>query len=163
MIRSVAVVPHASVKARPRAAAVALITVATPGCTIARRPDLRALHLSFDTLAGELEAASLRVPQATAAVPFATEHAHAIAAFMSGLQRERESLDLLVCESEGYARSVTIARWAAQQLGCPLREPAPVAAVTSCALMDSVLKQLPHPAHDAVRRAPQAADWAVQP
>jgi hypothetical protein len=163
MIRSIAVVPHASVKARPRAAAIALITVATPGCTIAGRPDLHALHLSFDTLAGELEGASLRVPQATAAVPFGIEHAHAIAAFMSGLQRERESLDLLVCESEGYVRSATVARWAARRLGCPLHEPEQAAAIASCALMDSVLKQLPHPAHDAVRRAPQAADWAVQP
>lgn len=163
MIRFVAVVPHAGTQTWPRAAAFALISVATPGCSIARRPGLRALHLSFDTVAGELEAASLRVPQALTAVAFASGHAHAIAAFVSGLQRDRESIALLICESEGYVRSVTIARWAAQLLGCPLYAPAPAAAVVSCALMGSVLKQLPRPAREIGRQIPQAADCGVQP
>jgi hypothetical protein len=163
MIRFVEIVPHANAKACPRSAEIALITVATPGCTIARRPALRALHLSFDTLAGELEAASLRVPQATAPVPFASEHAFATAAFISELQRDREPICLLVSESEGYVRSVTIARWAAKRMGCPLREPGTAAAVASCVLMDSVLDRVPFPAREGLRWMPLLAGWAVQP
>ena len=162
MVRFVAVVPHANAKAWPGAAGFALITVATPGCTVAGRPAPHALHLSFDTLAGELEVASLRLPQVAPALPFTIDHARNLATFLSALHGEREPIGLLVCESEGYVRSVTVARWAAQQLSCPLCEPALAAAVTSCVMMDSVLKQLPRPAREVVRLMPQAADWAVQ-
>lgn len=163
MIRSVAVVHRARAEAWPRATAVALIVIDTPGCAVAARPGPHALHLSFDTVAGELEAASLRLPQAASAVPFAVEHAHAVSTFVAKLQHERECIDLWVCESDGYSRSVTVARWAAQRLGCPLHEPAPVAAVAPCALMGSVLRGVTGPVQPVTRRAVQVAEPEFQP
>ncbi|MDZ7589307.1 MAG: hypothetical protein U5L05_01170 [Rubrivivax sp.] len=163
MIRSIEVVDRASAATMPYAAAVALIAIATPGCTLAARPDLHALYLSFDTLAGELEAASLRLPQAMVAVPFASDHAVAIAGFVSRLQSESGSVDLRICESEGQVRSVTVARWLARRLGLPLREPASAATVTCCALMDNVLKRVSHAALEGSRQLPRAVDWAVLP
>lgn len=163
MIRSIAVVHRASSEAWPPAAAVALIAIGTPGCAIAARPDLRALHLSFDTLAGELEAASLRLPKAAAAVPFAIAHAHAIAAFVTELQRKGECIELMVCESDGYTRSVTVARWAAQRLGCLLHEPAPATGVAPCELMAGVLRRVTCPAGQVTSRVPLDVEAELQP
>lgn len=141
MIRSITVACRAAVEACPRSAAAALIAVGTPSCDIAMRPDLRALRLSFDTLAGELEAASLRVAQAMAAVPFDISHARAISTFVAPLQQQGQRIDLLVYESEGYSRAVTVARWLARRLGCPLSEPASAAAVASCTWMEALLQE----------------------
>lgn len=162
MIHSIAVLPQSGAKTWPRAA-IALITIATPGIAVVTPPGRCTLHLVFDTLAGELEVASLRVSWTAPAVPFAGEHARAIADFVSRLQRDREPIRLLVCESEGYVRSVTIGRWAAKRIGCPLHEPAPAAAVASCMLMDRVLDRVPDFAREVSRRMPVVADWAMQP
>ena len=139
MIRSVAVIQRTVAEAWLHKAGVALIAIATPGCAVAAPPELRALHLSFDTLAAELEAASLRLADAPPARPFTREHACAIAHFVELLQREREPVALLVCESEGLVRSVTVARWAAQRLDRPLHEGI-AAQVASCALTSGVLQ-----------------------
>ena len=162
MIRSITVVQHAGAEAHPRAAA-ALIAIGTPGCDITVRPDLRALRLSFDTLAGELEAASLRLAQVAAAVPFATAHAQAICTFVTELQQLGQRIDLLVYESEGYSRSVTVARWAAQRLGCRLHEPRSAACVASCSLMDAVFRDLRRQAPPVTRRAVRASEPELQP
>jgi hypothetical protein len=163
MIRSITVVHRASAETFPGAAAVALIAIGTPGCDITVRPDLLALRLSFDTLAGELEAACLRVAQAAAAVPFAIAHAKAISTFVAELQQQGQPIDLLVYESEGYSRSVTVARWAAQRLGCRLHEPRSAARVPSCSLMDAVLCDLPRQAQPVTRPAARASEPELQP
>ena len=163
MIRSVAVVDRAIAETRPHASAVALIAIGTPGFDIAMRADLPALRLSFDTLAGELEAASLRLAQASAAVPFDIAHAQAILTFLTKLQQRSRWLDLLVCESEGYSRSVTVARWMAQRLGCPLHEPASAVAVATCTLMDAVLRDLPLLVHPVTHPAALACEPEMQP
>jgi hypothetical protein len=139
MIGTIEVVHPRDAAAWPRTTGVALIAIATPGCTIVAPPSMRALHASFDSLAGELEAASLRLPGAAAAVPFAREHAQHVWTFLADVARDSRSVTLLVTESEGLTRSVTIARWAAQLLGIPLREPASAGAVASCALMERAL------------------------
>jgi predicted protein tyrosine phosphatase len=139
MIRSIAVVQRTVAEASLHEAGVALIAIATPGCAVAAPPGLRALHVSFDTLAAELEAASLRLPDAAPARPFAPEHARDIADFVEQLQQDREPFVLLVCESEGLVRSVTVARWAAQRVDRPLHE-GPAARVASCALTSGVLQ-----------------------
>lgn len=147
MIRSIAVVQRTVAEAWPPDASVALIAMATPGCAVAAPPGLRALHLSFDTVAAELEAASVRLTGAPAAQPFAPEHALEIAHFVEWLHRDRETFVLLVCESEGLARSATVARWAAALLGSPLHEGA-AARVAGCALMSGVLRDAtPAPRH----------------
>ena len=142
MIRSIRVVCHADVE-DSRAVAVAVIVISTPGCDIRVRPVLPALLVSFNTLAGELEAASLRLPHAMAAVPFDIAHAQAILAFVTAMQQQVQELDLQVYESGGYSRSVTVARWLARRFGYPLHEPATAAAAASCTLMEAVLHDLP--------------------
>lgn len=164
MIRSVAVVQRASLEACPRAAAMAVIVICTPGCNIPVRPDLRSLRLSFDTVAGELEAAASRLVHAAAAVPFAIAHARSIAAFAAALQLDQRELDLLVCESDGSSRSVTVARWLARQLGCPAHEAAAAAGIASCAMMAAVLRDLaPLAPMVGCHRAAPAAEPALQP
>lgn len=142
MIRSIRVASHTDVE-DSRAVAVAVIAISTPGCDIRVRPDLPALLVSFDTLAGELEAASLRLSHSMAAVPFDIAHAQAILAFVTALEQQSQRIDLHVYESGGYSRSVTVARWLARRLGYPLHEPTTAAAVASCTLMEAVLHDLP--------------------
>ena len=141
MIRSVAVVQRSVAEAWPHAAGVAWIAIATPGCAVAVPPGSRALHLSFDTLAAELEAASVRLADAPPAQPFAPRHARDIVDFVELLQREREPVALLVCESEGLVRSATVARWAAVRLDRPLHEGV-AARVASCPLTSGVLQDI---------------------
>lgn len=164
MIRSVAVVDRAIAEAPPRAFfQVALITIVKPGCVIAVPADLPALRLSFDTLAGELEAASLRLAQATAAVPFDITHAQSIQAFLTTLQLHRQWIDLLVCETDSYSRGVTVARWIVQRLGCPSHEPESAVAVASCPMMNAVLNALSPLAHPVRQRVVPITEPVLQP
>ena len=139
MIRSVAVVQRTVAEAWLHEAGVALIAIATPGCAVAAPAGLRVLHVSFDTLAAELEAASLRLAAAPPAQPFTSGHAREIVDFVEQLQQDGEPFVLLVCESEGLVRSVTVARWAALRLGRPLDEGI-AAQVASCALTSGALQ-----------------------
>jgi hypothetical protein len=140
MIGSIAIVQRRVAEAWPHPGRAALIAIATPGCAIAAPIRLRTLHVVFHTLQAELEAASLRLPDAPPARPFDAAHAHAIVDFIARLQRECEPVALLVCESEGLARSATVARWAARHLGRPLHEGV-ATPVPGCALIGDVLRR----------------------
>ena len=152
MIRSIHVVSRADVEAAGHTAARALVAIGSPGCDIALRPDLPALRLSFDTLAGELEAASIWLTQALPAVPFDLAHAQAILAFTSALHGRVRWIDLMVWEHGGHARSVTIARWLARRYCRRWHEPASTATVASCPLMQAVLRGLTNPAQPGAFR-----------
>lgn len=118
-----------------------LIAIRTPGRDLALPPAMhRVLRLEFDTLAAELEAASLRRVDSSAAQPFAPEHALRIVALLEAVAASAAAHDVYLCESEGLSRSVTIARWAAAH--CGLADTAAAAVpdgVASCPLMLDLL------------------------
>lgn len=117
-----------------------LVAISTPGREIAVPGTMRrALHLSFHTLAAELEAAATWRADAAPARPFSSEHASRIVKLLSAVHDGAASHDVFLCESEGLTRCVTVARWAARHYRIGDAAAAVPAGVPACALMLDLL------------------------
>ena len=118
MIRSILILNRGAAEARYGGATTAVIAIADPGVQIAVQPAFDdVLRMHFDTTAGELEAAALRVPGAPPATPFSEAHACVLAAFLDCLQDRRDTVQVIICENQGYTRSTAVALWAKAKHG----------------------------------------------
>jgi hypothetical protein len=158
MIESIHVIGGHLVQTIGSSPTAALIAIVTPGQNLPLHGGVgRLLRLEFDTLEAELEAASLRVAGAAAAVPFSASHALRIAAFLAELHASAARRHVYVCESEGLSRSVTIARWAARRYDIASHAALVADGVPSCFLMAQLLASAAADPAAALARRPVAA------
>jgi hypothetical protein len=155
MIESINVIGCHLAQAIGSTSSAALVAIVTPGQDLPLQGGVgHLLRLEFDTLEAELEAASLRVAGAAAAVPFSAPHALRIADFLTTLHASAATRHVYVCESEGLSRSVTIARWAAHRYDIARRAALIPNDVQSCWLMARQLASVPADALPAPARRP---------
>ena len=121
MIRSILILSRGAAEARYGRATTAMIAIADPGVQIALQPGFEdVLRMHFDTTESELETAALRVPGARPATPFSAAHAGVLSAFLDYLLDRRDTVQVIICENQGYTRSTAVALWAKAKYGVPV-------------------------------------------